>query len=235
MTIGQRPAGKTPGLSGPSAATSANQWDNQNYPVPSSQTLNTSTGVSAPPVPSGNGYTGVSVDSDLLTVVGNNMSDLQQSVKKAYDRLNALYPLAPGAFWDAYQLQNKVGSPNDGTSSDLVSSYLAVLQDLGNGLGDVHNTLMTMGSKYKTFSDLNDMKTSDLDNDLAGAQSAMSNMMSDNGGSGPGSYPGGGSPVAPNASNAPSAGSSAPKTGTGNSAGGATSTTGSNTSKAPGK
>ena len=169
----------------PRTASAANKW-NQAYPAPTLQSGPAApVGLTPPAVPTANGGTGgVSVNTDVLSTVADNMNTLYETVKAAYSQLNDVVPIAPGAFWDANQLKTTVGSPGDGSTSDLVNSYLAVLIDLGNGLADIQNSLLKMQSTYSTFDALNQVSVSDLDNDLSAAQSDFTDMMTAAGGSG---------------------------------------------------
>jgi hypothetical protein len=186
-------------------ATSNDIWSSNDYPSPPSHNLTTPSGINPPSVPSGeNGQNDVSVNTDLLATVANNVGSLQKTVQTATGKLQNMNPLAPGAFYDAYTLKAKVGSSSDdsNSSTSLVNSYLSVLTDLTNGLSDLQIALTQMQSKYKTFDDLSKLSVSDLDNDLNNTSDDFNNMMTDNGGNGS-SPPGGGS-------NPPSGGSNNP-------------------------
>jgi hypothetical protein len=203
----------------PAAASSANQWNGSSPPATTQAGPTTPSGITPPAVPTTGGGSGtVSVNTDLLSTVANNLDTLNSSVDSAFSKLSGLTPLAPGAFWDAYQLKAAVGSPGDGSTSDLVNSYMAVLTDLGAGLKDIQNALQQMKSTYTTFDQLNQMKVSDLDTDLNSAESNFTTMMTANGGSSGTSSTTGNTPP-PTTGNTPP-----PKTGSG---------TGSTNSKTP--
>lgn len=170
----------------PNVSSTPQSWPPSHKPSATTQAGPTKpVGITPPPVPTvGGGAGDVSVNTDLLSTVADNMDTLYDAVKAAYAKLNELTPIAPGAFWDAYQLQTAVGSPNDGSTSDLVNSYLAVLTDLGNGLTDIKNTLNQMRSTYTTFDDLNKAEATDIQSDLSTATAEFSNMMAAEGGTG---------------------------------------------------
>ena len=149
-----------------------------------------------PPVPTEIGGAGeTAVNTPSMDVFASNIGKLVAPVQDALSQLGALSPIAAGAFADAYNVQNKVsGNPNNSktsSTSDLVSSYKAVLQDLAQGLTDVQSATQKMSKTYTTTNDLNNMNVTDLKNDLNAAQGDFGNMMSANGGN---PNPGGGNP-----------------------------------------
>jgi hypothetical protein len=148
-------------------------------------------GYPAPPdVPAltdGKGNT--SVNTDALGVVAGNMDTLYNAVQQAYQVLSGAPRLAPGGLFESYQLKNKVGFPHDGQPTSLASSYLQVLQDLGQGLSDIKSALAQMQKTYTTFDDLNKIKIQDLENDLTNAEADFTNVITDGGGKAPTAWP----------------------------------------------
>jgi uncharacterized membrane protein YgcG len=198
----------------PHYQSSANEW-NQGHDAPPSQSGPTLTGaeqgnLNPPAVPSasagGSGKTVVNTPS--LDTFASNMGALVAPVKDAYAKLQALPAVAPGQFYHAFVIQNKVtGSQTAAgatSNGDLVSSYKAVLKDLADGLTDLQNAATQMSQKYTSFDDLNKMKVSELQSDLDSASSEFTKSVNANGagssasggagsGGGASSGPGGGS------------------------------------------
>lgn len=152
----------------------------------------------APTVPAlANGKGDTSVNTDALGVVAGNIGQLYDAVQQAYSVLTGTPKLAPGGLFESYELIDRVGYPNDGSTSSLADSYLQVLQDLSAGLYDIRGALQQMQSTYSTFDDMNKMKVQDLENDLSNAEADFSNVMTDNGGTAPGTWPAPLSPASP--------------------------------------
>lgn len=148
----------------------------------SGQTANTQ----PPAVPSQDGGSGTTVvDTPSLDTFAENMGKLMAPVKDAWSTLNGLSPIAAGSFADATNIRTKVSGDSSGasgSSSDLLSSYLSVLDDLHSGLSDLQVAAQQMSQKYTTADDLNGMSATDLQNDLEDTQNLFGNMMSANGG-----------------------------------------------------
>jgi hypothetical protein len=141
----------------------------------------------SPAVPSQYGGSGAtSVNTPSLDVFATNMGQLVDMARNALSQLTGLPPVAPGAFYHAYQIQDKVSGAS-GSSNDLVANYQGVLTDLANGLTDIQSAAQNMSQKYTTTDDLNNMSVTDLQNDLSVSQGDFTGMMSANGGSGSGS------------------------------------------------
>jgi hypothetical protein len=187
---------ETPPPAAPSSTstqTSAAAWS-QSYNPPPTQSGPSITGqelgnLIAPPVPSSSASSSGStvVNTPSLDAFASNIGALINPVKDAYSKLLALPAVAPGQFYQAYQIQNKVNGAqgsSGGSGTDLTSSYTAVLNDLADGLTSIQTAAQQMSAKYTTTNDLNNMKASDLQTDLDSAQSEFGSMMSANGGAG---------------------------------------------------
>jgi hypothetical protein len=134
-----------------------------------------------PPVPGTTGGSGTTVvHTPSLDTFASNMGMLVSPVKNALSMLQAMPPVAPGQFYHAYQIEDKV----DGTggTGGLVSSYTSVLNELADGLTSIQSAATAMSKKYTTIDELNNAKVSDLDNDFDTAQSEFGSMMTANGG-----------------------------------------------------
>jgi hypothetical protein len=136
----------------------------------------------AVPSSSGSGSGTTVVNTPSMDTFATNIGNLVGPVKDAYTKLAALAQVEPGQFYDAYQLQGDVSGAS-GATSDLVSNYIGVLKNLGNGLTDIQSAATTMSQKYTSVNDLNNIKVSDLNSDLSNSQSDFTNMMDANGGS----------------------------------------------------
>lgn len=177
-------------------ASSADPWPGYNGAPPASQpgpVISSQEGENLipPPVPSqaGSGPGTTTVDTPSLGTFAANIGALLVPVKDAYTQLNTLPTVKPGLFYHAYQIQSKVNgaqstSTGSASASNLVTNYLAVLNDLADGLTQIQNAAQQMSQKYTTFDELNQMKAAELQGDLANANTEFSQMMSANGGTG---------------------------------------------------
>jgi hypothetical protein len=159
-----------------------NSWPSSDAGSPPSSTVSPVKPVPlAPTVPKYSSEAGTTVvDVPALQIYASNIGQLIGPVEDALTQLKNLEPVAPGAFYHAYQILTKVDGTN-GTGG-LVPSYSQVLTDLANGLTDIQNAANQMAAKYKTFDDLNKMQVTDLQNDLNTAESDFNALMSANGG-----------------------------------------------------
>jgi hypothetical protein len=158
---------------------SPHPWSPSDAGSPTSKTL---TPVSVPPPPplvpkQGGGPGTTTVDVPTLDLYAKNIGLLIPTVEDALTKLKALEPLAPGAFYHAYQILTKVQG-----SGGLVPSYTEVLTDLANGLTDIQNAVNQMATKYKSFDDLNKLTVTELQNDLTDAENEFNALMKTNGG-----------------------------------------------------
>jgi hypothetical protein len=169
------------------------EWDG-NYNTPPSQsgpTLpdGTSGNVTPPAVPgntsSGSGNT--SVDTPSMDLFASNIGLLIGPAKDAATRAQNFPAVAPGQFYHAYQIQDKVTGPPGGSSgsgtTDLVTSYQGVFTDLADGLTNIQKAAQAISAKYKTTQDLNNLKVSELNTDFSDASTDFNNSVTANGGS----------------------------------------------------
>jgi hypothetical protein len=171
------------------------EWDG-NYNSPPSQSGpnlpdGTSGNLNPPTVPGGNPTSGsgtTSVDTPSMDTFAKNIGLLIGPVKDASTRAQNFPPVAPGQFYHAYQIQDKVTGPPGGSSgsgtSDLVTSYSGVFNDLADGLTKIQSAATAISNKYKTTQDLNNLKVSELNTDFSDATTEFGNMMGANGGNG---------------------------------------------------
>lgn len=153
------------------------QWDQSTFHAPTGQSGPRSDNVTPPPVPAEKGKGGRTVvDTPSLDLFASNMDQLAGPVKDAYNKLLNLKAVAPGAFYDAYQLRSAVSGP-DGTQG-LQDTYLKILHDLGQGLGDISSGVRTMSKNYSTIEEENKMSADDVSTALESAQGDFSKLNS---------------------------------------------------------
>ena len=187
-------------------------WDPNSAPAGQKQAVD-QPNVSSPRIPQA-----VSADSgktvvntQALTHFGNNINELLAPVSTAQSSVNALAPVAAGAFDKAWTIQGDLTGDGTRTSAgtDLKTSYGKVLTDLSNGLNDLVSAVKTMAQKYTTTDDLNNMKASDLQQSLDKTTGDFGNIITDGGGS---SGSGGGSSGSGGGSSGSGGGTSNPNT-----------------------
>jgi hypothetical protein len=111
-----------------------------------------------PPVvpgdPSSVPHGGIQVSTSSLTYFADAVDQLNTAVTAAYDKLNGIRPVAPGAFKDAYDIRSKVNGSGD-DAAGLKGGYLKVLNDLNNGLLELRDGMKGLASKYQSVEDVN--------------------------------------------------------------------------------
>jgi hypothetical protein len=181
--------GSTPPPPPPPPPPPVTQWNPNDANPPSQVSGPQSSKPTPPPVPAPNsGPDGQTVVNTVaLDTFASNISQLIGPVKDAYNKLQQINPLQIGKLYESSALENKINSSGQsasgGGSGGLVDSYIAVLDDLANGLQDIYNTAAAMSLKYTTADELNGMSVTDLQNALNSAQGSFGNMMTANGGS----------------------------------------------------
>ncbi|CAG6395292.1 hypothetical protein NMG29_35710 [Streptomyces cocklensis] len=138
-----------------------------------------------PPVPGAKGASGgTSVSTPSLDLLAQNIDMLIAPVREAILRL-ATVNIAPGAFYHANTMRQKVNGPND--DAGLMKSLGDSLKALSTGLTDMRDGVRKLSHDYTTTEDANGMKAEDLAKALGNTPVDFNTMMTAAGGSAPNS------------------------------------------------
>lgn len=161
----------------------AQSWDGDTQLSAGHGSFTNANSFDAPPVPKDGGGSGkgTSVSTPSLDVFADNIEKLISPVQKAAAALNPI-AVAPGAFYHADTMRTKVSGQNG--DDGLKEQYVKVLNDLVNGLTDLHDGVRQLSQKYKTTEDLNGMTAKDFQDAMDSSVTDFNQMMSDGGGSG---------------------------------------------------
>jgi len=118
---------------------------------------------------------GVHVNTPSLTVFANNVDTLNNAVSAAYDKLNGIQPVAPGAFQQANAIRTKVNDDDGG----LKAGYLRVLNNLNNGLLELRDGIRALAAKYQSVEDVNSITADKLNNAIENADPLFVQMDTD--------------------------------------------------------
>jgi hypothetical protein len=145
------------------------EWDPTTFHAPHTRSGPKTNVVEPPAVPGERGKGGRTVvDTPSLDLFASNMDKLAEPVQKAYSKLLNLKTVAPGAFYDAYQLR----SASSGANGDqgIQATYLKILHDLGQGLADIKSGAQTLSKKYTTTEEENKMSADEVSTAMQSAQ-----------------------------------------------------------------
>lgn len=152
------------------------QYDPTTFHAPPTRSGPATSHVQPPPVPGGTGKGNTVVDTPSLDLFADNMDKLAEPVKLAYQKLSQLKPVAPGAFYDAYELRSAAAGANG--DQGLQNTYLKMLNDLHQGLSDISTGVRGLSKKYTSVEQDNKMTTTDLSNAFESAQGDFSKLNS---------------------------------------------------------
>ncbi|MDI5963750.1 hypothetical protein POF50_026575 [Streptomyces sp. SL13] len=164
----------------------AQQYGGGTTVPPGHGTFTSSDPFTPPAVPGGSGASGrgTSVDTPTMNLFADNIDKLIAPTQQASQKLGGT-SVAPGAFYHADAMRTKVNGPN--ADDGLKESYVKVLADLGQGLGDLRDGIRSLAQKYSTVEDASTMTSTDLQNALQATSGDFTTLMTDSGGQGGGS------------------------------------------------
>ncbi|MFD0276375.1 hypothetical protein ACFVHB_21070 [Kitasatospora sp. NPDC127111] len=143
-------------------------WDGDSNVGAGHGTFSDSNPVLVPAVPR-NGATGpggIAVSTPSLDVFAANIDRLIQPVKDVATALEDV-SVAPGAFYHANMMRNKVNGPNGDTG--LKKEFTDSLASLVTGLTDLRDGVKALSAKYRTVEEANGMTARDFHDALADA------------------------------------------------------------------
>lgn len=156
------------------------KWSLGDLNVPPSQPLPSGSGPTPPKVPGGDGKNNTSVDTPTLDLFASNIKSLIDPVTALIATLRQMTPVEPGAFYHADVIRaNITGDNGDG---GLRAKYLAVASDLGNGLTDLYQAIVTLSGKYKSIEDANKGTAEDIQRALDNTAPYFGGLTNDVGG-----------------------------------------------------
>ncbi|MQS16218.1 hypothetical protein F7Q99_29320 [Streptomyces kaniharaensis] len=143
-------------------------WDGDSNVGAGHGTFGDSSPVPVPAVPR-NGATGpgaVAVSTPSLDLFAANIERLIQPVKDVATALEDV-SVAPGAFYHANMMRNKVNGPNGDTG--LKKAFTDSLASLVTGLTDLRDGVKALSAKYRTVEEANGMTARDFHDALSDA------------------------------------------------------------------
>ncbi|MBS2539426.1 hypothetical protein KGQ20_42450 [Catenulispora sp. NF23] len=161
------------------------EWDPNSVHRPPPTDYPTGAGPTPPAVPgSDGGPTGdVRVNTPSLELFAQNIASLIPTVRQALVALDDVN-VQPGAFYHADQIRTNINGVNG--DAGLKNQLELALNDLINGLQNLHDDVMQLSQKYQSFDDLNTATADDLANRFNDATQYFDNIMTDTGGCGGG-------------------------------------------------